>query len=70
MVVGVLLTGMGRDGAKGMKAIKERGGITIAQNEETCVVFGMPKAAIEEGCVDVVLPLHKIPFEIVRRCRE
>jgi len=69
-VIGVLLTGMGRDGAKGMKAIKEKGGITIAQDEKTSVVFGMPKAAIEEGCVDVVLPLHKIPLEIVRRCRQ
>ncbi len=69
-VVGVLLTGMGKDGAKGMKAIKKKGGATIAQDEETCVVFGMPKAAIEEGCVDIVLPLHKIPIEIVRRCRE
>jgi len=69
-VVGVLLTGMGKDGAKGMKAIKEKGGTTIAQDEKTCVVFGMPKAAIEEGCVDIVLPLHKIPIEIVRRCRE
>ena len=69
-VVGVLLTGMGRDGAKGMKAIKEKGGTTIAQDEKTCVVFGMPKAAIGEGCVDIVLPLHKIPKEIVRRCRE
>lgn len=68
--IGVLLTGMGRDGAYGMKKIKENRGFTIAQDEETSVVFGMPKAAIEEGCVDVVLPLHKIPLEIMRRCRK
>ena len=68
--VGVILTGMGRDGAYGMKKIKEYGGVTIAQDEETSVVFGMPKAAIEEGCVDIVLPLHKIPIEIMWRCRK
>lgn len=68
--IGVLLTGMGRDGAYGMKKIKEKGGFTIAQDKRTSVVFGMPRAAIEEGCVDVVLPLHKIPFEIMRRCRK
>jgi len=67
--IGVLLTGMGRDGAYGMRKIKEHGGVTIAQDEKTSVVFGMPKAAIDEGCVDVVLPLHKIPIEIMRRCR-
>lgn len=59
--IGVLLTGMGVDGAAGMKAIKERGGITLAQDEETSLVFGMPKAAISLGCIDEVLPLHKIP---------
>jgi len=69
-VIGVLLTGSGRDGAWGMKKIKENGGVTIAQDEKTSVVFGMPKAAIEEGCVDIILPLHKIPEEIMRRCRK
>ena len=68
--IGVLLTGSGRDGALGMKRIKENGGVTIAQDEKTSVVFGMPKAAIEEGCVDIILPLHEIPREIMRRCRE
>ncbi|MCD6465000.1 chemotaxis response regulator protein-glutamate methylesterase [Candidatus Bathyarchaeota archaeon] len=69
-VIGVLLTGSGRDGALGMRRIKEKGGVTIAQDEKTSVVFGMPKAAIEEGCVDIVLPLYEIPQEIIWRCRE
>ena len=47
--VGVLMTGMGDDGAEGLGAIKKEGGMTVAQNEESCVVFGMPKAAIERG---------------------
>jgi len=67
--IGVILTGMGRDGASGMKAIKEHGGVTIVQDEATCAVFGMPKAAIEEGCVDRILPLSQIPQEIVRWCQ-
>jgi len=63
--MGVLLTGMGRDGAKGMAAIRERGGPTIAEAESTCVVFGMPKAAIEVGAAQKVLPLGEIAGEIV-----
>ena len=63
--VGILLTGMGHDGALGMKAIKERGGTTIVQNQETCTVFGMPQAAIKAQCVDAVLPLYEIPGAIV-----
>jgi len=68
-VIGVLLTGSGRDGALGMMRIKENGGITIAQDEKTSVIFGMPRAAIEKGCVDIVLPLHEIPGEIMWRCK-
>lgn len=60
--IGVLLTGMGSDGAQGMQEIFEAGGITIAQNEETSVVFGMPKQAIALGVVKYVLPVHKIAF--------
>jgi two-component system, chemotaxis family, protein-glutamate methylesterase/glutaminase len=60
--VGVLLTGMGSDGAQGMQAIFEAGGITIAQNEESSVVFGMPKQAIALGAVKYVLPVSKIAF--------
>ncbi len=58
--LGVLLTGLGSDGARGLKAIKEAGGSTIAEDESTCVVFGMPKAAIEMGCVDEIVPLPRI----------
>lgn len=64
-VVGVVLTGMGRDGANGLKKIKEYGGITIAEDKSTCVVFGMPKVAIEEGAVDIVAPLHEIADRIL-----
>lgn len=63
--IGVILTGMGRDGALGMQAISNRHGYTLAQDEKSCVVFGMPKAAIELGIVDKVLPLSKIAAEIV-----
>lgn len=64
--VGVILTGMGSDGAKGMKAIKENKGKTIAQGKDTCVVYGMPKAAIEKGIVDKVVPLNKIAEQIMK----
>jgi len=58
--IGVLLTGMGSDSAQGMQNIFEAGGITIAQNEETSVVFGMPMQAIARGAVKYVLPVHTI----------
>ncbi len=64
--VGIILTGMGADGAKGLLEMKKAGAKTIAQDEATCVVFGMPKAAIEIGAVDKVLPLHKIPSEALK----
>jgi len=63
--LGVLLTGMGQDGAQGMKAIKKAGGFTIAQDEKTSTIFGMPKAAIELNCIDKVLPLPEIAQEIM-----
>ena len=65
--VGVLLTGLGSDGTQGMKAIRDAGGSTIAEDQSTCVVFGMPKAAIEMGCVDEVVPLDRIAGAILRR---
>ena len=59
--LGVILTGMGRDGAEGAKAIRQKGGYVIAESSETCVIYGMPKAAVESGSVDEVLPLYEIP---------
>jgi len=59
--IGVILTGMGRDGAKGMKAMHDAGATNIAQDESSCVVFGMPREAIALGSVDHVLPLKNIP---------
>ncbi len=64
--IGVLLTGMGHDGALGIKAIKNFGGMTIVQDRNTSSVFSMPKSAIELYCVDRVLPLQEIPGEILQ----
>jgi two-component system chemotaxis response regulator CheB len=63
-VVGVLLTGMGRDGAEGALEIKEAGGTMIVQDEDSSVVFGMPKSAIELGAADFVEPLNAIPSRL------
>lgn len=65
-VVAVMLTGMGEDGARGMKKIHDLGGKVIACSEDTCVVFGMPKAVIELGAADSVKPLFEIAEEIAR----
>lgn len=62
--VGVILTGMGKDGADGLRSMHDRGAATIAQDEQSCVVFGMPREAIRAGAVDHVLPLSKIPQAI------
>lgn len=63
--IGVLLTGMGKDGADGLKAIKTNGGFTICQDESTSIVFGMPKAAIAINAADIVLPDNRIAGEIL-----
>ncbi len=68
--IGIILTGMGDDGAAGLLQMKQSGAYTIAQNESTCVVFGMPKEAIQAGAVDVVLPLGDIPNALLRQLRE
>ena len=65
-ILAVLLTGMGRDGAKGLKRIKNLGGRTIVQDEATSVVFGMPKAAVELGAAEKIVPLPQIAQEILQ----
>jgi two-component system, chemotaxis family, protein-glutamate methylesterase/glutaminase len=64
--IGVIMTGMGADGAKGMLTMKGAGARTIAQDEASCVVFGMPKEAIKLGAVDRIIPIDLIPQEIIR----
>jgi two-component system chemotaxis response regulator CheB len=68
--IGIILTGMGHDGAGGLLKMKQEGAYTIAQNEETCVVFGMPKEAIALGAVDAILPIQFIAKAIVHRIVE
>ncbi len=69
-VIGVLLTGMGKDGAKGMLDIHNRGGYTIAQDEQSCVVYGMPKEAVNLGGVDEVVTLGNISAVVLKKLKE
>jgi len=69
LTTGVIMTGMGGDGTLGLKVLKSFGAVSIGQDEETCVVYGMPKIAAEAGVVDVVAPLQMIASEIVRTVR-
>ena len=64
--IGIILTGMGSDGAEGISQLKKSNGHTIAESEESCVVFGMPKSAINTGKIDLILPLNKIKDEIIK----
>ena len=64
--VGILMTGMGDDGARGLLEMRKAGAYTVAQDEATCVVFGMPKEAIELGAAEKVVPLGQIPREILQ----
>ena len=64
-MIGVLLTGMGKDGGEGMLALKHKGFPTIAEDKSTCVVYGMPKAAVDLGAATHVLPLHKITSAVI-----
>ncbi len=63
--LGVILTGMGNDGLKGLAALKKNGGRVFAQNEETCVVYGMPKAVVDAGIADKILPIEEMAGEMV-----
>ncbi len=65
-LLAVIMTGMGKDGTEGLRLIKKNNGFVIAQNEETCVVYGMPREAVEKGLADLVLPLASIPGAIAR----
>lgn len=64
--LGIIMTGMGKDGAEGIKHLKQLGGYCIAQDESTCVVYGMPKAIVDAGYADVIAPLEKIS-EIINK---
>lgn len=68
-VVGVIMTGMGDDGSRGMLEMKQTGAVNLAQDEDSCVVFGMPAEAIKLGGVDRILPLNQLAGEVVRLCR-
>ena len=68
--IGVILTGMGRDGAQGLLEVRQRGGHTVAQDRESCAVFGMPKEAIALGAAETVLPLGQIAGQITRLVAE
>ena len=65
-LLGILLTGLGNDGAAGLKAIKTNGGLTIAESEETCVIYGMPKAAIKIDAARLVLPIYQVRSHILK----
>jgi two-component system, chemotaxis family, protein-glutamate methylesterase/glutaminase len=66
--LGIIMTGMGRDGADAIKELKIKGGYSIAQDEESCVVYGMPKAIVDAGYADLVLPLENIANAINKAC--
>ncbi|HTU02919.1 MAG TPA: CheB methylesterase domain-containing protein, partial [Candidatus Sulfotelmatobacter sp.] len=67
--VGAILTGMGDDGATGLLEMRQAGAATLAQDEATCVVFGMPREAIVRGAVDEVVPLPRMPLSILEKIR-
>lgn len=67
--IAVILTGMGRDGVRGCRAVARAGGEVIAEDESSCVVYGMPRAVVEAGLADAVVPLHEVAAAVVRRAR-
>jgi two-component system chemotaxis response regulator CheB len=69
LALGVIMTGMGSDGAEGMKAIRRVGGLTIGQDEASCTVYSMPRACAELGVLSRVVPLSQMPAEILQATR-
>lgn len=69
-LIAALLTGMGKDGARGLQAIRQAGGHTVAQDEATCVVYGMPREAVELGAAKEVLPLERIADSLLQQARQ
>jgi two-component system, chemotaxis family, protein-glutamate methylesterase/glutaminase len=67
--MGIIMTGMGSDGALGMRAIHLAGGWTVGQDEHTCAVYGMPRACAERGILHRVVPLSQIPHQILQATR-
>jgi two-component system chemotaxis response regulator CheB len=67
--MGIILTGMGSDGAEGMNAIYRQGGLTIGQDEATSIVYGMPRACAEMGALHRIVPLLQIPSQILQATR-
>ena len=68
--IGIIMTGMGQDGLEGIRAIKKAGGLTIAQDEKSSVVYGMNKAAVDAGLIDRVVPLERIAEELIKMVSE
>jgi two-component system chemotaxis response regulator CheB len=69
LTMGVFMTGMGSDGARGMSAIRREGGFTLGQDEQSCAVYGMPRVCAEMGILDRVVPLSRITNEILQASR-
>ncbi len=67
-LLGVIMTGMGKDGLEGLRLLKKKGGYIVAQNEESCVVYGMPKAVVDDGIADAIVPLDEIPPVLFQTC--
>jgi len=67
-LLGIIMTGMGKDGLEGLRRLKAKGGVVVAQDEESCVVYGMPRAAVDDGIADAILPLDGIPGGLTRIC--
>ncbi len=66
LAMGVILTGMGSDGAEGMRAIYREGGLTIGQDQASCAVYGMPRACLELGVLSRMVPLSQVPAQILQ----